>query len=1054
MRRAVVYILLSGSILFGPSCSDSTRSGLRSIELTPASPAVAKGTTQELVATGIYWNSSRHDLTGLVEWSTSASDIATVVGGLSTAHTVGVATITATDPATGTRGAVELIVTPAVLEELSISPPTGQVALGTEKQFVATGLFSDGTVQDLTSSLVWNSADAGRATVSGGLAHGSGVGTVTLSATDPSTEISATASFTVTAAVLTAIDVTPTNPSVALGTAPAFTATGTFSDSSTQDLTANVTWNSGSPAVATVSNAAGSEGRASTLAVGSSVVTATHAGSGVMGSSTLTVTAAVLTSIDVTPPSPSIALGTTRQFVATGTYSDATTQDLTTAVTWSTADAGVATISNAGGSEGLATGVATGTATITAIDPGSAVSGSTVLTVTPAVLASIEVDPAVPSIPLGTNQAFTATGTFTDLTTQDLTDNVTWTSSAPAVATVSNAMGAEGLASSLSMGTTTITATHAGSGISGSTTLTVTPAVLASIALTPTAPSIALGTTQQFTATGTYTDNTVQNITTSVTWSSGTPATATISNAPGTKGLATSVATGATTITATDSGSGIFGSTTLTVTPAVLTAIDVTPATPSIALGTTQQFAATGTYSDGTMQTLTTAVTWSSNDLAVATISNAPGTKGLATSVATGACTITATHAGSGLSDTATLTVTPALLVSIAVTPATPTLPLGNTQQMTATGTYTDASTQDLTDGVTWSSSDPTVAVVSNAMGTEGFLTSLDTGTTTVTATHAGTMISGATTVTISPAVLVSIALTLDGLSVPIGALRQYVATGTYSDATTQDLTSSVTWSSDDIAVATVSNAMGVEGRVTAVSLGSITLTAIHAGSGLSDTTGVDVITQITFRDVDSAASPGALNLSVPTPAGAQTGDVLIAAVAFRPSGAVITPPAGWTLVRRLDNAIGNSNSLAVFRRVAVAAEPANHTWTLSTSTGSSAVMTAYYGVDPWSPVNVENGQSTPSALSHAAPSVATTRNGTMLVSAHAFSSSAAWTPPAGMTEAGEAASLGVPNAAGVSIEANYEFQAVAGATGAKTATASNDSDTGNAHILSLSPGP
>src|SRR5207249_12326751 len=74
----------------------------------------------------------------------------------------------------------------------------------------------------------------------------------------------------------------------------------------------------------------------------------------------LTVTAAILSTITVTPTAPSVANGTTRQFTATGTYSDFTTQDLTTQVTWSSSSPAVATISNAGGTQGLATSVAAG----------------------------------------------------------------------------------------------------------------------------------------------------------------------------------------------------------------------------------------------------------------------------------------------------------------------------------------------------------------------------------------------------------------------------------------------------------------------------------------------------------------------------------------------------------------------------------------------------------------------------------------------------------------------------------------------------------------------
>ncbi len=91
-------------------------------------------------------------------------------------------------------------------------------------------------------------------------------------------------------------------------------------------------------------------------------------------------TPATLVSLAVTPANPSIADGTTKQFTATGTYSDGTTQNLTTTAAWSSSYTSVATISNASGSNGLATAVGAGTTTITAAS--GSVSGSTTLTVT------------------------------------------------------------------------------------------------------------------------------------------------------------------------------------------------------------------------------------------------------------------------------------------------------------------------------------------------------------------------------------------------------------------------------------------------------------------------------------------------------------------------------------------------------------------------------------------------------------------------------------------------------------------------------------------------
>src|SRR5882757_9399790 len=185
----------------------------------------------------------------------------------------------------------------------------------------------------------------------------------------------------------------------------------------------------------------------------------------------------------------------------------------------------------------------------------------------------------------------------------------------------------------------------------------VTPPTLTTIGVTPAAPSIVQGTHQQFTATAVYSDNSKQDITSSVTWTSGTTSVATISAAGSTIGLATAVGAGSTTITA--SMSGISGSTTLTVTGASLVSIAVTPANPSIAKGLTQQFTATGTYSNSTTQDLTSTVSWTSSNPSIASIA---ASGGLATAAAPGSATISASM--SGITGTTTLTVTAAAVVS------------------------------------------------------------------------------------------------------------------------------------------------------------------------------------------------------------------------------------------------------------------------------------------------------------------------------------------------------------------------------------------------------
>jgi hypothetical protein len=358
-------------------------------------------------------------------------------------------------------------------------------------------------------------------------------------------------------------------------------------------------------------------------------------------------------------------------------------------------------------------------------------SPAAVLTVTPATLVSIQVNPPSPSIADGLTQQFTATGVYTDNSTQDLTSAATWASSNASVASISNAGGSNGLATSTEAGTSNISAS-VNAITSPAVALTVTSATLVSLQVSPASPSIATGLTQQFTAIGTYTDNSTQDLTSVVTWASTNGTVATISNAPGSNGLATSAAVGSANISAS-LNSVTAPVAALTVTAATLVSIEVTPPNPSIANGLTQQFAAIGTYTDGSTQDLTNVATWASSDGSVATISNVSGSYGLATSTGAGSTNISA-GLNSVTSPPAALAVTAATLVSIEVTPASASIASGLTQQFTAVGTYTDNSTQDLTSAVTWASSSSAVASISNASGSNGLATAAGVGSTNIAA--------------------------------------------------------------------------------------------------------------------------------------------------------------------------------------------------------------------------------------------------------------------------------------------------------------------------------
>jgi uncharacterized protein YjdB len=584
---------------------------------------------------------------------------------------------------------------------------------------------------------------------------------------------------------LTSIDVTAASMTLTIGATQQATATGHYSDGSTQDLTAEAGWSSQSLSVASVSGA----GLITAKTAGTSVITASSGT--VSGSMTVTVTAATLKSIAVTPANPTVTKGATQQFTATGTFSDNSTQNLTNSVAWSSGTPAVATITAAG----LATAVGAGSSMMKATS--GAVSGSTLLTVTGPTLSSIAVTPANPSIAKGTNQQFTATGTFSDNSTQNLTSSVTWSSQTTGVATITSA----GLAKGVGVGTSKIQATSGA--VSGSTVLNISAATLTSIAVTPANPSIIKGATQQFTATGTFSDASTQNITSSVTWVSATTGVATITSA----GLAKGVGVGASKIQATSGA--VTGSTTLSVTAATLTSIAVTPANPSISAGATQQFTATGTFSDASTQNLTSSVTWTSSKTTVATIA----ASGLASGIAGGSSTIQATSGS--ISGTTTLTVNAVAptLISIAVTPATPSIQNGATQQFTATGTYSDTSTKNITSTVTWSSSNTGIATISSA----GLATAVGTGTSTIQAKLGS--VSGSTVLTVTGGGTATLQVLVVSPQNPLitdaDSPQAFSATGHFSDGTTQDLTDTATWTSSNTAVATVNSS----GSATSVAL-------------------------------------------------------------------------------------------------------------------------------------------------------------------------------------------------------------------------------------------
>ncbi|MCM2250451.1 MAG: Ig-like domain-containing protein, partial [Geothrix sp.] len=323
---------------------------------------------------------------------------------------------------------------------------------------------------------------------------------------------------------------------------------------------------------------------------------------------------ATLTSITLTPAAPSFIVGASADIQATGHFSDGTTvTPYDSSVTWTSSAPGTASVS----ASGLVSGVAAGTATITATK--GAIQGSAVVTVnaSPSVLTSITLAPSAPTLMVGSSVDLQATGHFSDGTTVT-PYSVTWTSSAPGTASVSTS----GVVTGVAAGTATITAAQGA--IQGSTAVTVNAAsaVLTSITLTPSGPTLNVGASVDIQATGHFSDGTtVTPYDSSVTWTSSDPGAASVSAS----GLVSGVAAGTATITATQGA--IQGSALVTVNAAsaILTSITLDPAAGvTLNVGQTADFTATAHWSNGTSTVpYDSSVTWTTNLPGVATVNSA-----------------------------------------------------------------------------------------------------------------------------------------------------------------------------------------------------------------------------------------------------------------------------------------------------------------------------------------------------------------------------------------------------------------------------------------------
>lgn len=458
-----------------------------------------------------------------------------------------------------------------------------------------------------------------------------------------------------------------------------------------------------------------------------------------------------LISLEIAPAAATVAIGETESFEAIGTFTappgESPTQE-SVVPTWASSNTSIATVD----ANGVVTGVGAGVITLTASMDG--VDADAIITVPEPTLRSIAITPDPGSVPVAGTLAFTATGTFQNGSSPTFTGPVTatWTSSAVGIATINSNTG---VATGVTEGATTITATSGT--ITDTAALTVTPfePVLTALVVQPGTASVPLGDSATFTAIGTFTTapgSPTPTVTEPVAaaWSSGSPAVATIDD----NGVAASHAVGVATITA--ASGGLTATATFTVTEAVLRGIEIVdpdseeaPNPPileaSIPKGTTQRYMAVGIYSNQGRRDVEGGVTWTVEQTSIATVAPPNGATTTATALAVGETDIIATSvADDTLSASTHLTVTAAELTTLLrVEPPLARVIPGTSAEFTAIGRYTDASEATIQDtDLLWSSSAPSVATIDE----NGLATGVEKGLVTITATLDDTSVPGTVT--------------------------------------------------------------------------------------------------------------------------------------------------------------------------------------------------------------------------------------------------------------------------------------------------------------------
>lgn len=707
------------------------------------------------------------------------------------------------------------------LETIQISASQTELPAGDSSVLKVQANYSNGTSKELNSADV-QLVFAGDATYENVLFNVKTLTPGTLSVTAKYQNMEDSIEITVLSAELRKLILSDMNISLPLGEGYNFQVEGLYSDGSQQEVAASYT--DYDTSIVSISES----GQLATLSQGETSVNVTFDSLAEQATITVTDAEPVFMALSLVPAE--VAAGESSTGEVTVTYTDGTNVNKSTEATFSSPDSIVevdgATIKS----------LQPGTATIHAEFEG--LNDSANLSITSAIATDLMLSADANSLPKGTNLQLIAEAYYSDGSVRSVASEVEWQVENSAIIEV----GSNGLLKGLTEGSSTVYATYAG--YSDTFEVAVTEAIITQVNVTPEDDmSTYEGGRFNATASGTYSDGSQRDITSLVHWETSNADIATVSNHSDNAGLVSTHTPGEAIITATLGGqSNGFN---LTVEELVVVSIEVTTtgmqnesrsALPRAKLfktgqwqyattsddtdlpeGRTRQLYAIGTFQNGDTADITGNVTWSINDTTIAQFETPQSKPGLLTARAAGVTDIAAVMGN--VTGNYQLTVSSAVLEGLTLTHSWTQVFTQETVQATVEGHFSNNQSRDLTNEVSWQTSDNTVFQVSNQAGQKGVVTAVAAGSATLTAALNGVDILETVTITENVIESVSIEATRD--NVYLARKISLTAHATMTNGQVREITSEGQWAVNNTAIASISTG----GEVTALSTGNVVVT-------------------------------------------------------------------------------------------------------------------------------------------------------------------------------------------------------------------------------------